>query len=140
LGRGARAHALRAAWLQEVIPLDPETLDAQPHLTDLAGHVAESALGYYLASLGGIDLAWLPKRGGDPAVDFVVTIGERRIPIEVKYRRVIDPLRDTLGLRIFIEKAHNNAPFGLLVTRDDGVRVTDPRIVALPLKAMLLVR
>jgi uncharacterized protein len=133
-------HALRAAWLQEIIPLAPAALDAQPHLIDLAGHVAASALGYYLASLGGVDLAHLPERGADPEVDFVVTIGERRIPIEVKYRRVIDPVRDTLGLRVFLEKAHNNAPFGLLVTRDHGARVADPRIVAVPLSALLIVR
>jgi predicted AAA+ superfamily ATPase len=133
-------HALRAAWLQETIPLDPRLLDQQPHLTDLAGHVAESAAGYYLSSLTGLDVAHLPERGGDPEVDFVLTIGERRIPLEIKYRRVIDPLRDTLGLRVFIEKAVNNAPFGLLVTRDEAPNVVDPRIIALPLKSLLMVR
>jgi predicted AAA+ superfamily ATPase len=30
-------HALRAAWLQEVVPLDPDELDKVPHLADLAG-------------------------------------------------------------------------------------------------------
>jgi predicted AAA+ superfamily ATPase len=78
--------------------------------------VAESALGYYLASFSGLDVAHLPERGGDPEVDFVLTIGERRIPVEVKYRRVIDRIRDTLGLRVFLEKAHNNAPFELLAS------------------------
>jgi predicted AAA+ superfamily ATPase len=73
-------------------------------------------------------------------VDFVLTIGEKRIPVEVKYQRVIDPLRDTLGLRVFLEKAANNAPFGLLVTRDDETTVADPRIVCLPLKSLLMVR
>lgn len=133
-------HALRAAWLQETIPLDANLLDQQQHLSDLAGHVAESAAGYYLASLTGLDVAHLPEYQGDPEVDFVLTIGEHRIPIEMKYRRVIDPLRDTLGLRVFIEKAANHAGFGLLVTRDDDATVADPRIVCLPLKSLLMVR
>jgi predicted AAA+ superfamily ATPase len=133
-------HALRAAWLQEIIPLDPAALDKQPHLTDLAGHVAESVAGYYLASLTGLDVAHKPEYQGEPEVDFVLTIGEKRIPLEIKYRRVIDPLRDTLGLRLFLEKATNNAPFGLLVTRDDATVVDDPRIVCLPLKSLLMVR
>jgi predicted AAA+ superfamily ATPase len=135
-------HALRAAWLQEGVPLDPASLDPQPHLYGLAGHVAESVVGYYLASLAGLDVAHLPanERKGQPEVDFVLTLGERRIPIEVKYGRVLDPLRDTLGLRLFLEKAVNNAPFGLLVTRDDDTTVDDPRIVCLPLRSLLLVK
>ncbi|MFH0939223.1 MAG: AAA family ATPase [Planctomycetota bacterium] len=133
-------HALRAAWLQEIIPLDPQALDRQPHLSDLAGHVAESVTGYYLASLTGLDVAYKPEYQDDPEVDFVLTIGEKRIPIEIKYRRIIDPLRDTLGLRLFLEKANNNAPFGLLVTRDDATVINDPRIVCLPLKSLLMVR
>ncbi|MDQ7780242.1 MAG: DUF4143 domain-containing protein [Planctomycetota bacterium] len=133
-------HALRAAWLQEVIPVDPVALDKQPHLHDLAGRVAESIAGYYFASLGGMDLAHLPERSGQPEVDFVLTIGEKRIPVEVRYQRTIDPLRDTLGLRVFIEKAVNNAPLGLLVTRDDDAAVADPRIVCLSLRSLLMVR
>lgn len=132
-------HALRAAWLQEVIPLDPEALDAAPHLHDLAGHIAESTVGYYLASLTGLSVAHFPERGADPEVDFVITLGERRIPIEVKYRRRIDASRDTAGLRAFIEKSVNNAPFGLLITREPVER-TDPRIVAVPLPALLNLR
>lgn len=133
-------HALRAAWLQEKIPLDPTLLDQQPHLFDLAGHVADSAAGYYLASLTGLDVAHKPDYRGEPEVDFVLTIGERHIPIEIKYRKVIDTMRDTLGLRVFIEKAVNNAPFGLLITREDEATVSDPRIICLPLKSLLLVR
>ena len=49
-------------------------------------------------------------------MDFVLTVGDYRIPIEVKYRQRIDPHRDTLGLRAFLEKTANNAPFGLLIT------------------------
>lgn len=133
-------HAIRAAWLQEVVPLDPEALDRSPHLFDLAGRIAESTVGYFFASLTGLSVAHLPERGDEHEVDFVLTIGEKRIPVEVKYRRAIDPLRDTVGLRDFLEKAVHNAPFGLLITRGDAPTVPDPRIVTVPLSALLIVR
>lgn len=72
-------------------------------------------------------------------MDFVLTIGEQRIPIEVKFRRRID-YRDTVGLRSFIEKAHYNAPFGVLVTMLDEPATDDPRIVSIPLSSLLLLR
>jgi predicted AAA+ superfamily ATPase len=130
---------LRAAWLQEVIPLDPEGLAASPHLYDLAGHIAESVVGYFFRSVIGLDVAHFPERKAEPEVDFILTVGEQRIPVEVKYRRRIDH-RDTLGLRSFIEKAHYNAPFGVLVTMTDGPGTEDPRIVSLPLSTLLLLR
>ena len=133
-------HAIRAAWLSEVVPLDTVALDRTPHLHDLAGRIAESTVGYFFASMGGLSVAHLPERGGEPEVDFVLTIGEKRIPVEVKYRRVIDPLADTVGLRTFLEKAVNNAPFALLIARDDTPAVADPRILTLPLSALLIVR
>jgi predicted AAA+ superfamily ATPase len=133
-------HALRAAWLQEVIPLAPDALDASPHLHDLAGRIAESIVGYYLCSFGGPTVSHLPERSGEPEVDYVITIGDKRIPVEVKYRRVLDPLRDTVGLRSFLEKSVNNAPFSLLVARADSGAVTDPRVIVVPLPALLIVR
>jgi predicted AAA+ superfamily ATPase len=42
-------HGLRASWLQEVAPLDLEGLTQAPHLHDLAGRLAESVVGYFLA-------------------------------------------------------------------------------------------
>jgi len=133
-------HALRAAWLQEFVPLDPEGLLAAPHLSDLAGHIAESILGYFLASIPNLELAHFPERGIEPEVDFILTVGTRRIPIEVKYRKHVDPHDDTRGLRAFIEKSVYNAPFGLLVTLEDDVRVNDPRIIAVPLSTFLWIR
>ncbi|NSW55572.1 MAG: ATP-binding protein [Armatimonadetes bacterium] len=133
-------HGLRASWLQEQIPLTPDSLAQASHLTDLAGHIAESILGYYLGDLPGLDVAWFPERPSEPEVDFVLTVGEHRIPLEVKYRKYVDKHRDTVGLRAFLEKTVYNAPFGLLVTLADGVVVDDPRIVALPLSSVLLMR
>jgi predicted AAA+ superfamily ATPase len=97
-------------------------------------------LGYFLASIPNLDMAHFPVRGAEPEVDFIVTIGTRRIPIEVKYRRRIDPLDDTRGLRAFLEKAVYNAPFGILVTMDDDVRIPDPRIIPISLSSFLWMR
>lgn len=129
-------HSLRASWLQESIPLTPEALARAPHLGDIAGHLAESIAGYFLGSIPGLDLAWFPER----EVDFVITIGEYRIPVEIKYRRRIDEHHDTLGLRAFLEKTVYNAPFGLLLTLTDEATVSDPRVIALPLSSLLLMR
>jgi predicted AAA+ superfamily ATPase len=133
-------HSLRASWLQEIIPVTPEGLEKSPHLSDLAGHLAESIAGYFLGGIPGLDIAWFPEREVEPEVDFIITVGENRIPLEIKYRHKIDGHRDTLGLRAFIEKTVYNAPFGVLITLLDDVRVTDPRIVALPLSSLLLMR
>jgi len=133
-------HALRASWLQEVVPIDPDGLAANPHLSDIAGRLAESALGYFLASVPSLDVAHFPMRGDEPEVDFVLTIGTKRIPIEVKYRKRIDPMDDTRGLRAFLEKSVYNAPFGLLVTLEDDARVTDPRIIPISLASFLWTR
>ncbi len=133
-------HALRASWLQEVIPLDPTRLAENPHPSDLAGHIAESVVGATLSSIHGLDVAYLPARRDQPEIDFVVTVGTRRIPLEVKYQRRIDPFRDTEGLRTFIENAVNNAPFGILVTQSDQTEVDDPRIISIPLSTLMLLR
>jgi predicted AAA+ superfamily ATPase len=133
-------HGLRASWLQEIVPLDSSALAANPHLYDLAGHLAESITGYFLAGIPHLDVAYFPERGAEPEVDFVLTIGEKRIPVEVKYRQRIDWHRDTVGLRAFIEKVQYNAPFGLLVTFNDETKVGDPRIVPVALSSLLLLR
>jgi len=133
-------HSLRAGWLHEIVPLDPERLRSEVHLTDLAGHLAESTLGYYLASIPNLDLSHFPERGAEPEVDFILTIGTKRIPIEVKYRKRIDPHEDTRGLRAFLEKTVYNAPFGLLVTMEDDVQIRDPRIIPISLSSFMWLR
>jgi predicted AAA+ superfamily ATPase len=132
-------HALRAGWLQEIVPLAPDALERQPHLRDLAGHVAESAAGYFLASIPNLDAAHFPERAAEPEIDFVLTVGEQRIPVEVKYRSRIT-WEDTRGLRSFVERSVYNAPFGVLVTLTDEPATDDPRLVSLPLSTLLLLR
>ena len=133
-------HGLRASWLQEMVPLCPEDLAANPHLTTLAGRIAESVVGATLCTIPSLDLAYLPERSGEPEIDFVMTIGTKRIPLEVKYQRKVDSLRDTEALRTFIERGVNNAPFGILVTQTDDVVLDDPRLIALPLSTLMLLR
>ena len=70
----------------------------------------------------------------------MITVGEYRIPLELKYRKYINGHRDTLGLRAFVEKTVYNAPFGVFVTLLDDVEISDPRIVTLPLSSLLLMR
>jgi predicted AAA+ superfamily ATPase len=132
-------HALRAAWLKESVPLVPEQLKDKPHFATLAGHLAESIVGYFLGSLPGMGLHHFPERGTEPEVDFVLTIGETRIPMEIKYQDQVTE-RDAFGLRAFIEKTAYNATFGILITRNDNEKIRDPRIVSLPLSTLLLMR
>ncbi|HET6385081.1 MAG TPA: ATP-binding protein [Armatimonadota bacterium] len=133
-------HGLRASWLQEIVPIAPAPLQQQPHLSAMAGHIAESVVGATLATISGLDLAHIPASAEQPEVDFVLTVGTRRIPLEVKNQRRIDPLRDTEGIRTFLEKAVNDAPFGIVVTLTDEASVADPRIVTLPLSSLMLLR
>ena len=133
-------HGLRASWLQEQVPLTSEGLAERPELTTLAGHLAESIFGSVASTIQGLDIAHFPERGTDREVDFVLTIGAQRVPVEIKYQRRIDPLRDTLGIRSFLDKSVNNASFGLLITQDDSGEVDDPRIVSLPLSTFMLLR
>jgi len=133
-------HGLRASWLQEVVPLDPVALRSAPELATLAGHIAESVVGASLRTIHGLDLAHLPERSGEPEVDFVLTVGTQRIPVEIKYRGRIDPRVDTEGLRAFIEKRANHATFGILVVQSDDQVVDDPRIVAVSLSTLMLLR
>lgn len=125
---------------QELIPLEPEDLAHKLHLSALAEDRAKSVLSETLSTIRNLDVHRFPLRAVKPEMDCVLTIGTRRIPVEVKYQRKIDPLRDTEGIRTFLEKAANNAPFGLLVTQTDLETVTDPRIVALPLSTVMLLR
>jgi predicted AAA+ superfamily ATPase len=108
---------------------------------DLAGRIAESIVGAYLVTTMGADqVHHFPERADEPEVHFVLTSGAQRIPIEVKYRRGVDPHRDTRGLVSFIDRAHYHAPFGILVTQTDGTQIADSRIVALPLSSLLMLR
>ena len=131
-------HALRASWLQERVPLAPDAVDAGPELTTLAGHMAQSVLGATASVIRGLGTDRVPTPPREPDLDFVLEVGDQQIPVQVNYRRSIDPVGDTRSIRAFVEKPAKRAPFGLLITREDGPAIDDPRIVAMPLSTFML--
>jgi predicted AAA+ superfamily ATPase len=133
-------HALRAASFNEIIPLHPEGLERNPDAASLAGHLIEGTIGYFLSEISELSLNHFPARTLEPEVDFVAAVGDRRIPIEVKYTKSIDEVRDAMGLKRFLEKADNRAAFGLLITREDTGPDPDPRIIRMPASSLLLLR
>jgi predicted AAA+ superfamily ATPase len=133
-------HGLRASWLQEQIPLAPDELAGKQDLSTLAGFLAESVVGATLSTVSGLDLAHLPARKNEPEVDFVMTVGTKRIPVEIKYQRSPDPVRDTAGLRAFMQQPANRAPFGLIITQTDTEVDYGAQVVSLPLSTFMLIR
>ncbi len=131
-------HFVRNAFLQETIPIDPKELaGANLALTKAAGHLIESIIGYYLVGIPELDVAWFPERTSEPEVDFVLTIGTRRIPMEIKYRRRRLGRDHIGGVRAFCDKKLYDAPFGIVVTQNETGIIAD-NIVALPASALLL--
>jgi predicted AAA+ superfamily ATPase len=133
-------HFIREAWLHERVPIAPWHLaTADQVVSTTAGHLVESDIGYYLKGVPGSDASWFPARNEEPEVDFVLTLGLQRIPIEVKYCRGRPDSKDLAGLRSFCNQAKYNAPFGLLVTQELS-GLLDDKVLALPAYAMLSVR
>lgn len=131
-------HALRTSWLWERVPLAPDAVDESPELTTLAGHMAQSVLGATASVIRGLDIDRVPTPPREPDLDFVLEVGDQQIPVQVQYRRSIDPVGDTRGIRSFVEEPAKRAPFGLLITREDVPPIDDPRIVAMPLSTFML--
>ena len=129
---------LRASWLQERVSLAPDAPDASPELTTLAGHTAQSVLGATASVIRNLDTDRVPTPPREPYLDFVLTVGDQQIPVQVNYRRSIDPVGDTRGIRSFVEEPAKRAPFRLLITREDTPPIDDPRIVAIPLSTSML--
>ena len=130
-------HALRASWLQERVPLAPDALDASPELTTVAGHMAQSVLGTTASIIRNLDTDRVPTPR-ELGLDFVLRIGDQQIPVRVNYRRSIDSVRDTRGIRSFVAEPANRAPFGLLITQEDAPPIGDPRVIAMPLSTFML--
>ncbi len=131
-------HFVRNAWLQESIPIDPtELASCSGAVCTSAGHLIESIVGYQLEGLPTAEVAWFPERPTEPEVDFVVTLGSKRLPIEVKYQKSVGP-GDLKGLTAFCGKGHYEADFGLVITPAQTGDVGDLAI-AIPASHFLLV-
>ncbi len=100
-------HSLRAIWLQENISLTGNNSNEAEDA--IAGHLAESIVGSMLSSIHGLDISYFPERNNEPEVDFVLTTGQHRIPIEVKFRNNIRN-EDKNGIKSFMKNQLNNAP------------------------------
>ena len=133
-------HFVRDGILQETLPLDVGALkDCNEAVATQVGHVIESVLGYYLRGMPGLEVAWFPERATEPEVDFVLTVGTRRIPIEVKYRRSAPSSADTVGLAAFCAKAAYGADFGIVVTQTAEGDLGN-NLIAVPASTFLLLR
>ena len=75
----------------------------------------------------------------EPEVDFVLTIGFKRIPIEVKYKRGRLIADDCKGIQSFCGKKHYDASFGLLITQNQTAKIDDD-VVSVPASALILLR
>jgi len=128
-------HAVRAALLQEKVSL--HDIENTAGGKDLAGRIMESIIGYYLCGFNDLDVAHFPERSTEPEVDYVLTIGETRIPVEVKYRDNARSEDNLKGLISFLSKRHYNAKFGILVTQDESGKIGN-NIFAIPAKRFLL--
>ena len=131
-------HGLRSSWLQEHIPLEFENDERNKDMATIAGFLAESVVGALFSSIGGLDLSHLPGKGKEPEIDFVITLGDQRIPVEVKYRNSIKS-EHYIGLQSFMDTPINRAPFGLLITKNETESM-DERVVTIPLKHLLILR
>ncbi len=72
-------------------------------------------------------------------IDFIMTMGLHRVPIEVKYRRSRPGGDDLKGIHSFCGQAKYNAPFGLVITQDFSGRL-DEYTIAIPAYTFLALR
>lgn len=131
-------HALRACWIQEQVPLAPLALATRPELANQAKHIAGSVLGATASNIRDLTTSLTPDPNRGPKLDFLLWAGDQQIPVAMKYQRRIDAVRDTQGIRSFLEAPANRAPFGLFITQEDPPAIDDPRVVAMPLSTFLL--
>ncbi len=130
-------HAIRRALLNESISLYGTSVNSGP-----AGPIVEGIVGSYLAScyprdsLPGNSIAYLPdaKEEGNE-VDFILSISHQHIPIEVKY---CNKAKASKGILQYLEQPQHNAPFGLLITKED--EWVKEKLIAIPLKKFLLLK
>ena len=65
-------------------------------------------------------------------------VGDQQIPVQVNCQRGIDPVRDTQGIKSFVDEPANRAPFGLLINQEDTPPINDAWVVTMPLSTVML--
>ena len=124
-------HTIRAAWLAEEVSLYESTPNE-----DMAGSIVEGMVGYLLSSIDGIGVSYLPAKGEQGEIDYIIEIGDKHIPVEVKYRNTLP--HQFNALEHYVSRPVNNAPFGLVITKDKSW-IRD-HIIAVPFKNFLLLQ
>ena len=131
-------HAIRATQLDEPVPLASSQLADASTLATIAGHLAKSTFGAALADAPSLSVHHQPQRGSTTEIDYLLSVGDHRVPVEVQYQRNVDLDRDTRALREFIAEPANHTTFGIIVTRTDVATPEGSNIVAVPLSTLLL--
>ena len=132
-------HFLRESLLQTTIPLEPAELHGLSETVSTeAGHILEGIIGYQLKSTPSLDISWFPMRRDEPEVDFILTSGLKRLPIEVKYRHGKPKNGDLAGIRSFCRKEKYNAEFGLVITQEYAGPIGE-NVIAIPASTFLSV-
>lgn len=131
-------HFIRRAWLQQAIPLVPNQLiNLDESYSASAGQIIEGIIGYYLKAIPRVEIAWYPERKNEPEVDFVMTIGTKHLPIEVKYTRSFPKNGQLNGLKSFCGQKRFDAPFGIAITQEYAGPIGDS-IIAVPASTFLM--
>lgn len=132
-------HAIRRAWLKEDVPLYGTNTNS-----DLAGHVMEGIIGTFFKSIKQLGVSYFPPVGkgkdAEGEVDFILEIGVHHIPVEVKYKN--DPCLGA-GMKSFLDKKVYNAPFGLIITKDELPTNSfggDERVIPIAAKKLLMLK
>jgi predicted AAA+ superfamily ATPase len=123
-------HSIRAAWLEDV-----SLYESTPN-SDMAGGIVEGMVGYLLSSIDGISVSYLPPKGDQKEIDYIIEIGDKHIPVEVKYQN--DLPRQFDAIEHYLDKPVNNASFGIVVTKTQSE--VKERIIAIPFKTFLLLQ
>lgn len=130
-------HFVRNAWLQETVPFSLDGLaNAGSSVATMAGHLIEGVIGFQLKGMPAIEVAWFPERPTEPEVDFVLTLGLKRLPIEVKYQEQLRS-KDWKGVEAFVSRPQYEAAFGLVITREEVGNLSKSSI-AVPASHFLL--
>lgn len=131
-------HFVREAFLGDSVPIEPTRLRGRSApVSTQAGNLMESTVAFHVGAAGSFHLNYVPECRGEPEIDVLVSYGARRLPIEVKYQRVVKKA-DWGPIDQFCSVEANQSDFGLLVTQSRSGWCSDYAF-AVPAGALFLV-
>jgi len=130
---------VRNSFLGEDIPLDPSELaSVDQAVATQAGHLVESCIGNHCSQIPRVDLSWVSQKANTDEIDFILTIGDKRIPIEVKYVSRKIRQSDYEAVSKFALNPHYGAEFGLVATQTLAGELSDNVLAVRALDLLLL--